>query len=998
MIDLLIVALIYAILKVCEGVSINLLSSTVFESIKDKISKKKGKSEKELLKDVIQELKKSGIGGDILKEITKKEDRILSESLEYYSEISTDTEEIKRLSQLLTEKVEAMDEQISEKTAELLDRVSGFDLPRTYRIFERDLDGVRDALYIHPTIIEGYIERPETEGLTTHQNIRILGTPGLGKTTAIYKIIERSNPELIVIITDAFTETEVNRLLREDLDDNFLLVWDDFHVRPTLFMDTIYKLRNKFDNFYVLCAARSTEMAKINDEIPFEFWDKVNLTEVITLKELERDQNIELIRLCCNEFNIEASDEVVLSLAAKNEHSAGTPLYIVSVLIKFRDGKIRGGSIENLPGDVVTLWKDIYFPRLSTDEKTVLYCSKLLKMIYTPPFKGIVSEMWKNIFEKNNADLFGAIESLERKLWLKEKEDTYSSFDVQLEAVEIRNSMFKAFETFVESNELEQNYKSLHLFNMSYFYSERIKKSRTKEELLSNLSKSIRYIEEAIEIYRELGLKADVAMSLNNASNRYSDLAALEETKERRKEQLDKAIEYIEEAIEIYRELGLKADVAMSLNNASNFYSDLAALEETKEGRKEQLDTAIEYVEEAIEIYRELGLKADVAMSLNNASNFYSDLAALEETKEGRKEQLDTAIEYVEEAIEIRRELGLKAEIAMSLNNASNFYSDLAALEETKEGRKEQLDTAIEYVEEAIEIRRELGLKAEIAGSLNNASNRYFGLAALEETKEGRKEQLDTAIEYVEEAIEIRRELGLKAEIAGSLNNASNRYFGLAALEETKEGRKEQLDTAIEYVEEAIEIYRELGLKADVAMSLNNASNFYSDLAALEETKEGRKEQLDTAIEYVEEAIEIRRELGLKAEIAMSLNNASNFYSDLAALEETKEGRKEQLDTAIEYVEEAIEIYKELGLKVELAHSLAISVFVFNEYIALDANYFIKAAINCDEAVKIFLDFGMVYKAKPLIPYGIHFHETLFEIDGDERHKQVIEVYKSTGS
>jgi hypothetical protein len=278
MIDLLTIAIIYAILKVCEGVSINLLSSTVFESFKDRIFKKKGKSEKELLKDAIQELKKSDIDDDLLKAITEKEDNILSVSFEYYSEISKDTAEIKRLSELLNEKVEAMEEQISEKTAELLNRVSGFDLPRTYSIFERDLDGVRDALYIHPTIIEGYIERPETEGLTTHQNIRILGTPGIGKTTAIYTIIERSNPELVVIITDAFTETDVNRLLREDLDDTFLLVWDDFHVRPTFFMDTIYKLRNTFDNFYTFCAARSTEIEKINDEIPLEFWDKVNLT------------------------------------------------------------------------------------------------------------------------------------------------------------------------------------------------------------------------------------------------------------------------------------------------------------------------------------------------------------------------------------------------------------------------------------------------------------------------------------------------------------------------------------------------------------------------------------------------------------------------------------------------------------------------------------------------------------------------------------------------
>jgi hypothetical protein len=180
----------------------------------------------------------------------------------------------------------------------------------------------------------------------------------------------------------------------------------------------------------------------------------------------------------------------VFSLAAKNEHSAGTPLYIVSVLIKFRDGKIRVGDIENLPGDVVTLWKDIYFPGLSGDEKAVLYCLKLLKLVHTPAFKEIVSKMWKNIFEKSKADLFTAIESLKRKIWLKEAENTYSSFDVQLEAVEIGNEWFEDFEKFVRSNELEQKYQSLLHSNLSYYYSGKIKKSKTKAELSFNLEKA----------------------------------------------------------------------------------------------------------------------------------------------------------------------------------------------------------------------------------------------------------------------------------------------------------------------------------------------------------------------------------------------------------------------------------------------------------------------------------------------------------------------------
>ncbi|RJS77217.1 ATP-binding protein, partial [Methanophagales archaeon] len=360
MIDLLTVALIYAILKVCEGVSINLLSSTVFESIKDKITKKKGKSEKELLKDVIQELKKSGIGGDILKEIIEKEDKILSVSFEYYSEISKDTAESKWLYQLLNEKVDEMKEEqieISTKTTKLLESVSDLCLKPTYRIFNRDLEGVKDAL--GTPFIEGYVKRPETDGLNIYQNIVIYGKPGIGKTTEIYRIIKRYNPELVVIITNAFRELlDVYRLLREDLGDNFLVVWDDFHDNTKLFKETIYKLRNEFDNFYVLCAARTTEKEKIKEELPLEFWKKANFNKEVYLHEFTREQSIELIRMCCEEFNVAASEDVILALAEKTLRSDGTPFYIISVLIDYRNARIRMRDIERYPSDVVEVWKD----------------------------------------------------------------------------------------------------------------------------------------------------------------------------------------------------------------------------------------------------------------------------------------------------------------------------------------------------------------------------------------------------------------------------------------------------------------------------------------------------------------------------------------------------------------------------------------------------------------------------------------------------------------
>jgi hypothetical protein len=112
---------------------------------------------------------------------------------------------------------------------------------------------------------------------------------------------------------------------------------------------------------------------------------------------------------------------------------------------------------------------------------------------------------------------------------------------------------------------------------------------------------------------------------------------------------------------------------------------------------------------------------------------------------------------------------------------------------------------------------------------------------------------------------------------------------------------------------------------------------------------------------------------------SLLLFNLSYYHYEKIKESKTRAELSSNLEKAIKYIEEAIGIYKELGLKANLANSLAISVFVYRKIIEFDANYFMKAAVNCDEAIKIFLDFGMVYKAKPLIPYGIRFHETLFK-------------------
>jgi len=264
--------------------------------------------------------------------------------------------------------------------------------------------------------------------------------------------------------------------------------------------------------------------------------------------------------------------------------------------------------------------------------------------------------------------------------------------------------------------------------------------------------------------------------------------------------------------------------------------------------------------------------------------------------------------------------------------------------------------------------------------SLNNGASFYAELAALQQTREERLESIQKAVRYIEEAIEIRRDLGLRADLSASLNNGANLYAGLAALQQTREERLESIQKAVRYIEEAIEIYRDLGLRVDLSASLNNGASFYAELAALQQTREERLGSVQKAVRYIEEAIEIYRDLGLRADLSASLNNGASFYAELATLLQTREERLGSVQKAVRYIEEAIIIYRDLGLFFDLAHSLAISVFIYLEYLEFNEEVIAQLLQNCDEAIDIFETFELPSKYCPLLQIGIKFHRLSYPL------------------
>ena len=178
---------------------------------------------------------------------------------------------------------------------------------------------------------------------------------------------------------------------------------------------------------------------------------------------------------------------------------------------------------------------------------------------------------------------------------------------------------------------------------------------------------------------------------------------------EERRRLLQQAVKAIEEAIKIHRRLNLPADLAGSLNNASNCYSDVAQVAEDVEERRRLLQQALEAIEEARELYRRLNLPANLASSLNNASNRYSDLAQAAEDVEERHRLLQQAVKAVEEAIKIRRRLNLPADLAVSLNNASGCYSAQAELEQEETEKHALQVRACQSIDEAIRLFEQVG-------------------------------------------------------------------------------------------------------------------------------------------------------------------------------------------------------------------------------------------------------------------------------------------------
>ncbi|MBN1323336.1 MAG: hypothetical protein JW986_04960 [Methanotrichaceae archaeon] len=741
-----------------------------------------------------------------------------------------------------------------------------------FRILDRPREEDIDRNPVRPA----YVERPELALADPEKGVLVVGKKGGGKTRALARLAGGDMPALVVYgdIREGQVEMLLAAARRLDRLGSYQLIWDDVQKSPKAFSIALERLARRGDKARVLASCRRENLRQVQEVVSEDLLGRL---APIDLLDLQLPQAYVMAGSVALALGLNMDGAAQEALARHIVAGDGGPLFALAsaALIKGRLGgvdRVRAGDVSGLPPDLVDVWKRLYAGLEDRSHmQSLLRTLRLLQKIGCPAEEKLVQMIYKEMMERGREDLRKAIEALEG-LWIRRQESTIHSHAVSLEAVPWEEDMLHELEDLARGDGDDLGLGLLR-GSISSYIQKKVPTTTEKRVRKDLLQRAAELGELAIKSFRLQGHEAHLGTALSNTSNALSELAGLETSREGRQKLLQKAIDYDEEAIEICRGMGLIAIVSMSLNNASNRCSDLAGLETNRDRKEKLMQKAIIYIEEAINIRRSLGLMADVADSLNNASIRYSELAGFETSQEGRWKLLKKAVEHIEESIKIHRDLGLMANVATSLSNASNRYSELAGFETSQEKRLRFLKQGTIYIEEAISIRRDLGLMANVAISLSNASNRYSELAGFETSQEGRWRLLKEAIEYLEESIKIHRDQGLMADVAASLNSASNRYSELAGFETSQEGRWRLLKEAISSIEEAIKIRRGLGLKGDLAISLGNATRSYMAMAEELDGPE-RAAFVDQALEYIEEALPLFRELGPVQYHALSLRDA----------------------------------------------------------------------------------------------------------------------------
>lgn len=421
----------------------------------------------------------------------------------------------------------------------------------------------------------------------------------------------------------------------------------------------------------------------------------------------------------------------------------------------------------------------------------------------------------------------------------------------------------------------------------------------------SQFREALQFFQQALEIYQEIGDRSGEADSQIVLGVVYQSLG-----------QYEQAIEFYQQSLTIRRELNHHTGEADSLNSLGYVYELLG-----------EYQKAIDFYQQALAISQEIGDYNEVAYSLRNLGDAYSSLG------ENQK-----AIEFYQQSLAIFQEIGDRNEEVWSLNSLGSIYRSLA-----------QYQKAIEYFQQSLTVGREIGDRQQEASSLGGLGTIYDRLRDYQQT-----------IKYYQQALAIFREI----------NDFSGQTTYLASLGFIYE-RLGQYQKAIEYHQQSLAIAQEIGDRKGEALSLSDLGNVYRQL-----------DDYQKAIEFHQQALAIAQEIGDRNTEIIYLYGLGETYIDSQQYKQAIESYQQSLaiaqkishrddearslkkmgyvylllkeyQKAIEFYQQSLTIAQKIGERGDEADSLSIIGFLLEQQSKTElAIIFLKKSISITEAIR----------------------------------------------
>ncbi len=485
--------------------------------------------------------------------------------------------------------------------------------------------------------------------------------------------------------------------------------------------------------------------------------------------------------------------------------------------------KIKTKTILFVKERLAQIYKE-FFETLKKETPKVLSFSDYMKETH---FKASVSSKYRLAH-----DLFfelGDIESAERTahqgLTASKKdgdEVNENYFTNALGLINLSKGIYdKALESFEKSLELSEKLnltaeKIGVLFNIGEVYHKK-----------SDLKNAFKYSFDAAALMTEKTPNLLKFTVFNNLGILYRDNG-----------DIPNAIKNIEAALEITGKMGDLFRKSLCLNNLAGIKLSQGLL-----------NPALNYASEALKIDEQLGDLDSMSNTLNTVGNIFRVAG-----------QYSQALQYFEKAYQTAIKTKDLNTQALVLNSIGSIYYQTGKLE-----------LALKNYNDALNINTMIGDLSSQATNLNNIGMYYRS-----------KERFNEAFESFNQSISISEKIGERTHLGTRYGNRASIY----------EARRE-IDKAFDDYKKALSIEQSLENLEGVAKQLTNIGGILGDLGRHEET-----------IKNYEQALNIMEELGNKPGIANLLNNLGVIYYKY----------KKDHSTSLQFLQRALEIYKELNI------------------------------------------------------------------------------------